>query len=79
MTFTLSAPARVRFSLCRFKGATKVCKRVKKGAPKAVSGKQGANRTRLTLRRLRPGRYRLTATPAGGRAKRATFRVKRRR
>ena len=36
VTFTLSAPARVRFTLCRFKGKTTVCKRVKK---RAVSSK----------------------------------------
>jgi CSLREA domain-containing protein len=73
VTFTLSAPARVTFKLCKRKG--KKCKRVKKGAPKALQGKQGANRVTLKAKGLKRGRYRLTATPAGGKGARVSFRV----
>jgi hypothetical protein len=65
----------VRFSLCRFKG--KRCKRLKTGAPKTLAGKQGANSVRFAVKRLRPGRYRLTATPKGGKAVRVTFLLRR--
>jgi hypothetical protein len=73
VTFTLSAPARVTFKICKRKG--KKCKRVKKGAPKALQGKQGTNRVRLKAKGLKPGRYRLTATPTGGTGARVSFRV----
>jgi hypothetical protein len=73
VTFTLSAPARVTFKICKVKG--KKCKRLKKGAPKALQGKRGPNTTRLKAKGLKRGRYRLTATPAGGTARRASFRV----
>jgi hypothetical protein len=76
VTFRLSAPARVRFSLCRVKG--KKCARVTKRAPKTMRGRKGANHTKLKIKGLRAGRYRLTATPAGGRAKHAAFRIRRR-
>ena len=52
--------------------------RVTKRAPKTMNGKQGANHTKLKIKGLRTARYRLTATPAGGRARHATFRIKRR-
>ena len=48
---------------------------MKKGAPKALKGKQGANSRRWRAKRLKPGRYRLTATPAGGKGVRVSFRV----
>lgn len=73
VTFTLSAPAKVTFKICKRKGKT--CKRIKKGTPKSLQGKQGANRRRFGAKPLKPGRYRLTATPAGGKGVRVSFRV----
>ena len=44
------------------------------------AGRAGSNRLRLPAklggRRLKPGRYRLVATPAGGTARRAAFRIR---
>jgi hypothetical protein len=44
------------------------------------AGRAGANRLRLPARlggrRLKPGRYRLVATPSGGAARRAAFRIR---
>ena len=44
------------------------------------SGRAGTNRLRfsgrLAGRKLAPGRYRLVATPAGGKARRTSFRIK---
>jgi hypothetical protein len=73
VTFTLSGATGVRFAICRRRG--KACKRLKAGAPKKRTCRRGANRLKLPTRRLKPGRYRLSATPAGGKASRVAFRV----
>jgi hypothetical protein len=73
VTFRLSAPAKVTFSLCLRSG--KKCKRLKKGAPKTFAGKPGPNTLRLKATGLKRGRYRLTAKPAGGKAVQIAFRV----
>ena len=66
VSFTLSAAARVTVAVRRGK------KRVRRVT---VTGKAGANRVKL--KKLKPGRYRVTATPAGGKAVAKRFRVKR--
>ena len=38
------------FTMCKLQGHQKVCKRVKKRAPKTLSGKQGANSRRFSAR-----------------------------
>jgi hypothetical protein len=73
VTFTLSAATGIRFAICRRSG--KACKRLKAGAPKKRSCRRGANSLKLSTKRLKPGRYRLSATPARGKASRAAFRV----
>ena len=45
------------------------------GAPKAFSASAGANKRAWKPRRLAPGRYKLTATPAGGMARGFGFRI----
>jgi hypothetical protein len=93
VVYTLTAPARVRFTVerlvaghrrdgrCRAGGRGRRCVR---GVPVkgsfAHDGKAGANAVRfsgrLRWRALKPGRYRLTATPVGGTPRRATFGVR---
>ncbi|MDX6659093.1 MAG: hypothetical protein QOH62_3886 [Solirubrobacteraceae bacterium] len=73
VTFTLSAPAKVAFTLCRRSG--KKCNRVTKGAPKALAGKKGANTVRLKAKGLKRARYRLSAKPAGGKAAQIALQV----
>jgi hypothetical protein len=93
VTYTLSAPARVRFTLerllpghrrggrCRADGRGPRCTRgVRLRGRFSHAGRAGANRLRLPRRlggrRLKPGRYRLVAVPAGGTARRAPFRLR---
>ena len=73
VTFRLSAPAKVAFTLCRISG--KKCKRVTKGAPKTLAGKRGTNTIRLKAKGLKRARYRLTAKPAGGKTAQIALRV----
>ncbi|MCW3064839.1 MAG: Hemolysin-type calcium-binding region [Solirubrobacterales bacterium] len=75
ISFTLTGAAgRVTFSIRRKAG-----KRLKKvsGAPKAVSAKLGTTKVTWNPRGLKRGSYRLTATPAGGRAVTIAFAVRR--
>jgi hypothetical protein len=69
VSFRLSAPASVNVRLA--KCAKGVCHRVRS---LTVSGRRGSNTARLA-RRLGSGNYRLTATPAGGIARFAKFKV----
>jgi uncharacterized delta-60 repeat protein len=74
--FTLSEPARVRFTVQRLRGGR--ARRVVRSF--AVDARAGLSRVPLRARRLRAGRYRLTAVPVdragnSGRAKRAPFRL----
>jgi hypothetical protein len=41
-------------------------KRLKKHAPTTFGAKAGKNAVRLARKHLKPGRYRITATPSGG-------------
>jgi subtilisin-like proprotein convertase family protein len=69
--YKLSGKAKVRFTVARKAG-----KRFKKVPGKLVqSGAAGSNKLRFK-RRLAPGSYRLTATPAGGKPRSTSFRVK---
>jgi hypothetical protein len=93
VSYTLTAPARVRFTVerllsghrrggrCRAGGRGPRCIRaVRVRGAFSHQGRTGANSVRLPARlggrRLRAGRYRLTATPVGGTATRAPFRVR---
>ena len=93
VSYTLTAPARVRFTVerllaghrrggrCRASGRGPRCvRRVKLEGSFAQAGRAGANAVRfggrLNGRLLKPGRYRLTATPVGGAARRVDFRVR---
>ena len=93
VTYTLTAPARVRFTVerllaghrrggrCRPGGRGPRCvRRVRLKGSFSQTGRAGANAVRfggrLNGRLLKPGRYRLTATPEGGGARRAEFRVR---
>jgi hypothetical protein len=72
LSFTLNTSARVTFVLTRASRGTRA-----HGGPKGVNGNQGANKVRWVPHKLVPGRYTLTATPAGGRpAKPLKFSVK---
>ena len=102
VTYSLRAPARVRFRVERRKAGKLRCPKAKrKGRKKAkrskcsryklvknsftLTGKAGKNsfrfRGRMGGKKLKPGRYRLVATPFIGKAKgkvqRAKFRIKR--
>jgi hypothetical protein len=73
--YRLSEAARVTFSIQRKQG-----KRYGKAKRSSKASKQGANKKKLSTRRLKPGRYRLTlvATDASknrSKPKRITFRV----
>ena len=93
ISYTLTAPARVRFALerllpghrrggrCRAGGRGPRCVRaVRVDGSFSHTGRAGANRLRLPAkvagRRLKAGRYRLVATPAGGAARRAAFKIR---
>ncbi len=93
IAYTLTAPARVRFTVerllsghrrggrCRAGGRGPRCVRaVRIRGSFSHQGRAGVNSVRLPARlggrRLRAGRYRLTATPTGGAATRAPFRVR---
>jgi hypothetical protein len=92
VTYTLTAAARVRFTVerlvpgrrrggrCRPRGRGPRCLRAVRAGSFAHDGRAGANSVRLPARigghRLGPGRYRLTAAPAGGARRRAEFRVR---
>jgi hypothetical protein len=68
-SFKLSAPAQVDIRLA--KCVKRTCTQIR---ALTVSGKKGSNTVRLA-RKLRAGRYKLTATPAGGIARSAKFKV----
>jgi Subtilase family len=74
--FTLSAATRVQATLARW---TRVRGRWRwKTLPvtRTIAAKRGRNRSRLTSQgTLAPGRYRLTLTPAGGRARSIVFQI----
>ena len=93
IAYTLTAPARVRFTVQRLRPGHRRGGRCRAGGrgPRCVraapvkgsfshAGRAGTNRLRLPARvggrRLKPGRYRLLATPAGGAARRAAFRIR---
>jgi hypothetical protein len=92
VAFTLSSAARVRFTVerlvpgrrrggrCRAGGRGPRCLRAVRIGAFARDGRPGANSVRLPARigsrRLKPGRYRLTAAPDGGVRRRAEFRVR---
>jgi hypothetical protein len=93
IAYTLSAPARVRFTVQRLLPGHRRAGRCRAGGrgPRCVravrlrgsfshQGRTGTNRLRLPKRvggrTLKPGRYRLAATPAGGTARRAAFRLR---
>jgi hypothetical protein len=64
ITFTLSAPARVTFTVAR---CAKKCKRLGKFAKQAKAGKNKAKLPKkIGGRKLRKGRYKVTLRPAGG-------------
>ncbi len=89
--FTLSAAARVTLrvqrlttghrhgSRCTTRGHGKACALIATVGSLTVSGRRSANRVRFSGRlkghALKLGRYRVTATPAHGRARTATFTV----
>ncbi|HEY1277076.1 MAG TPA: hypothetical protein VGF25_19370 [Thermoleophilaceae bacterium] len=72
VSYTLSAPAKVRLTVATARG-----KRVRGSL--SAKGKAGANRVRFSGRvggrKLRPGAYRLRVTAAGGAAASARFRI----
>ena len=87
IAFTLSRPARVtlrfqrllrghrRGGRCRRGGHGPGCTLVVRAGRVIVQGRAGANRVGFPGHGLKPGRYRLTASPTGGRAHTITFRV----
>ena len=75
-TFRLNGRARVRFAFARSRGAQarRKGKRFKKAGALTFAGHRGKNRVKFQGRisrrkRLKPGRYRLTATAKSGKAR----------
>jgi hypothetical protein len=80
VSFRLTRAARVTMAIERRRACRSTIGRcfdyTQAGKSWSVAGRAGSNGFALPRRELRAGRYRLTATPRGGTARHATFRVR---